>query len=450
MEPVVKVIGGGLAGCEAAWQVAERGVAVRLYEMRPGRMTPAHQGTWLAELVCSNSLGSNLVDRGSGLLQEELARLDSLIVQVARETRLPAGGALAVDRDGFARRVTERIEGHPLIEVVREEVCAVPAEGVVILATGPLTSDALAADIVRLTGADRLFFFDAMAPVIDVSSVDMSICFRGSRYERGEQAEGDYINCPLTRDEYERFVAELLAAERIEMKDFECGDPRFFEGCLPVEELARRGQRTLAFGPMRPVGLRDPVTGRTPYAVVQLRQDNLAGTLYNMVGFQTNLRWPEQERVFRQIPGLARAEFVRCGQMHRNTFLSAPTLLDPTLQLRSSQRLFVAGQLAGIEGYLGNAGSGLLAGMNAARLARGESPVTLPRETMLGALVWYITHAAPDEFQPMKANFGLLPPLDAPVRGKRPRYQAMAARALRTMEGFRNSGNGSGLAASST
>ncbi|OPZ24310.1 MAG: Methylenetetrahydrofolate--tRNA-(uracil-5-)-methyltransferase TrmFO [Lentisphaerae bacterium ADurb.BinA184] len=436
MERTVHIIGGGLAGCEAAWQAASRGAAVTLYEMRPERMTPAHHTGWLAELVCSNSLGSNLTDRGSGLLQAELARLGSLIVAVAREARLPAGGALAVDRETFARRVTERITAHPRITLVRREVVALPADGVTVVASGPLTSDALAAELVRLTGADRLFFFDAMAPIVEAGSVDMGIAFRASRYARGEREEGDYLNCPLTAAEYERFLDALLGAETIALRGFERDDPRFFEGCLPVEALARRGRRTLLFGPLRPVGLTDPRTGQRPFAVVQLRQDNLAGTLCSLVGFQTNLRWPEQERVFRLIPGLGRAEFVRHGQMHRNTFLSAPTLLRPTLQLRSSQNVLVAGQLAGIEGYLGNAGSGLLAGINASRLAAGEAPLELPCECMLGALIRYITHVAPVAFQPMKANFGLLPPLGEAVRGKRLRFQALAARALRVLDAW--------------
>ncbi len=420
------VIGGGLAGSEAAWQIAGRGIQVILYEMRPHRMTPAHVGGRLAELVCSNSLGSDLIDRAAGLLKAELRRLGSLLLACADETRVPAGGALAVDRERFAQAVTQRIESHPLIRVVRQEVTEIP-DGVTVIATGPLTSPLLAGAIASLTGQDHLYFYDAIAPIVTADSVDMTVAFRASRYDKGE---ADYINCPMTREEYERFVDALVTAERIPLRDFEREDVRFFEGCLPVEVLAARGRDALAYGPLRPVGLTDPRTGRRPYAVVQLRQDNLIGTLYNMVGFQTNLRYAEQDRVFRLIPGLERAVFVRYGQMHRNTFLNAPELLEPTLAFRRRPDLFFAGQITGVEGYVGSIGTGWLAGVNAARRARGLEGLALPRTTMLGALCHYISHADPASFQPMKANFGLLPPLSQEAQGKRERYRAYAERAL--------------------
>ena len=437
MPSSVTVIGGGLAGAEAAWQIAERGIPVTLFEMRPVRTTPAHTTDKLAELVCSNSLGSVLPDRAPGLLKNELLRLGSMVLRAAYEAAVPAGRALAVDRDRFAGLVTERIVAHPRITLIREEVTAIP-DGPTVIATGPLTSDPLAEAIARLSGADYLYFYDAVSPIVTADSIDMSIAFRASRYQQNGETEGDYINCPFTEEAYHRFVEALRAAEKIELKPFEEADlqQNFFEMCLPVEELARRGDRALAFGPMRPVGLVDPHTGRRPFAVVQLRQDNLAASLYNMVGFQTNLRRGEQKRVFRMIPGLERAEFVRYGMMHRNTYLNAPTLLRPTMQWRGRPDLFFAGQIAGVEGYVGNIGSGLLAGINIARLVRGEAPLTLPRTTMLGALAHYVTHANPADFQPMKANFGILPPLSPPVRNKRARYQAYADRALSDLERF--------------
>jgi len=439
IEPIV-VVGGGLAGSEAAWQAAQRGLRVTLYEMRPLETTPAHVGEQLAELVCSNSLGSNLVDRAPGLLKEELRRLGSLVIACADATAVPAGGALAVDREGFSRLVTQRIENHPRIELRREQVLAIPGNGPVILATGPLTSPILAQAIGALTGTEHLYFYDAMAPIVAAESIDMSICFRASRYDRG-QGEGDYLNCPMTQEEYRRFVAELLAAEMIPLRAFEREDPRFFEACLPVEELASRGEKALAFGPLKPVGLTDPRTGRRPHAVVQLRQDNQAATLYNMVGFQTNLRWGEQERVFRLIPGLEQAEFVRYGQMHRNTFINAPRYLWPTMQFRGRDDLFFAGQITGTEGYIGSVASGLVAGLNAARLADGgpdggAESLAFPPVTMIGALCRYVAAADPENFQPMKANFGLLPPLEPPVRNKRQRYGAYARRALEALEAY--------------
>jgi methylenetetrahydrofolate--tRNA-(uracil-5-)-methyltransferase len=429
------VIGGGLAGSEAAWQAAQRGLPVVLYEMRPERRTPAHLTDRLAELVCSNSLGSNLPDRAPGLLKEELRRLGSLLVACADATAVPAGGALAVDRDAFAALVTDRILAHPRIELRRREVTAIPAQGPTVIATGPLTAPSLAGQIAALTGSDHLYFYDAMAPIVSGESVDTSIAFRASRYGQAE-GEGDYLNCPLNREEYERFVQELLAAETNPLRDFEREDPHFFEACLPVEVLARRGPRALAYGPLKPVGLTDPRTGRWPHAVVQLRQDNQAASLYNMVGFQTNLKWGEQERVFRLIPGLAGAEFVRYGQMHRNTYINAPAMLRPTLQLRQRPDLLFAGQISGTEGYIGSVASGLVAGLNAARLATGREPLAPPPETMTGALCHYVAGADPGGFQPMKANFGLLPPLDPPVRNKRARYQAYARRALEALERY--------------
>jgi methylenetetrahydrofolate--tRNA-(uracil-5-)-methyltransferase len=430
--PII-VLGGGLAGSEAAWQAAERGLDVTLCEMRPERMTPAHVSDRLAELVCSNSLGSNLQDRAPGLLKEELRRLASLVLACADATAVPAGGALAVDREAFSQMVTDRIAAHPHIALRRKEAKAIPGGQLAIVATGPLTSEALADEIGALSGSDRFSFYDAMAPIVAAESVDMRIAFRASRYGRGE---GDYLNCPMTRSEYERFVAELKAAETMPLRDFESQDRRFFEACLPVEVLASRGDRALAFGPMKPVGLTDPRSGRRPYAVVQLRQDNRAASLYNLVGFQTNLKWGEQERVFRLIPGLERAEFVRFGQMHRNTFINSPALLRPTLQFRERDDLLFAGQITGTEGYVGSVASGFVAGLNAARLATGLPPVSFPPSTMIGALCAYICNAAPGSFQPMKANYGLLPPLEPPVRNKRERYAAYARRALDDLERF--------------
>lgn len=429
------VIGGGLAGTEAAWQAAEAGIDVVLYEMRPQRSTPAHVTGNLAELVCSNSLGSDLPDRAPGLLKNELRRLNSLLIRSAEKASVPAGGALAVDRDRFADEVTAALENHPRIRIVREEVKAIPTTPCII-ASGPLTADSLAQEIAQLAGQEYLYFYDAIAPVVSGESINMDVAFKASRYGRGEDDEGDYINCPLNRDAYERLVEALLTAETIPLHDFEREDPRFFEGCLPVEQIAKRGKDSLAFGPMRPVGIRDPRTGRRPHAVLQLRQDNLAGTLYNMVGFQTNLRYGEQDRIFRLIPGLENAEFIRHGHMHRNTFINAPTLLHPTMQYRQRADLFFAGQITGVEGYVGNIGTGLIAGINAARALRGEPLLSLPPTTMLGALCHYVTHAEPGDFQPMKANYGILPPLESPPRGKRERAQAYSARALADLDAY--------------
>lgn len=432
---IAQVVGGGLAGSEAAWQLAQRGVPVTLYEMRPQNSTPAHQTDRLGELVCSNSLGSKLPDRAPGLLKNELRRLESLLLWCADQAAVPAGGALAVDRDHFAAAVTEALDCHPLITVVREEVKRIPTTPCII-ATGPLTAPDLAGDIAALVGDEYLYFYDAIAPTVKADTIDMTIAFRASRYGRGEDDEGDYINCPMTQAEYKAFVTALLEAEVIELRDFEREDPRFFEGCLPVEQIAKRGAQSLAFGPMRPVGLQDPRTGKRPYAVVQLRQDNLAGTLYNLVGFQTNLRWPDQRRVLRMIPGLERAEFMRYGMMHRNTFLNSPLHLRPTMQYRQRDDLLFAGQITGVEGYVGNIGTGLLAGINLARHILGQPLWELPPTTMLGALCFYVTHAEPGDFQPMKANFGILPPLDSPPKSKRMRKQAYADRALENLDGF--------------
>jgi len=445
MEKTLTIIGGGLAGSEAAWQAAKTGTSVKLYEMRPRTTTGAHQGKDLAELVCSNSLGSNLPDRASGVLKNELRRLGSMLLECAEAASLPAGAALAVDRELFARTVTERIQGHPRIEVIREEIKTIPGTPSVI-ASGPLTSPALSEALAKLSGEEHLYFFDAIAPIVNYESINMEVAFRASRYGKGEQEDGDYINCPFTRDEYEIFVDALLEADRIELRSFEnairegvkAGVHHFFEGCLPIEIIAERGRDSLAFGPMRPVGLTDPRTGRRPHAVVQLRQDNLAGNLYNLVGFQTNLKFSEQQRVLRLIPGLENAEFERYGQMHRNTFLASPKLLRPTLQHKSRDDLFFTGQITGVEGYMGNIATGLIAGSNAARLLKGHSLLTLPPTTMLGALCHYVTHADMADFQPMKANFGILPSLEKTDKkmGKRERGKAYAERAMTDLEKY--------------
>ncbi len=428
------IIGGGLAGSEAAWQLAEQGIQVQLYEMRPQRPTPAHVTTQLAELVCSNSLGSMLPHKAPGLLKAELRGLGSLILDCAVQTAVPAGSSLAVDRDKFAELVTAKIEAHPHITLIREEVTAVPQEPAII-ASGPLTSAALTASIGQLTGEEYLYFYDAVSPIVDHETIDMGIAFRQSRYDDGQEEEGDYINCPMTNEEYERFCDALVAAETITLKQFEQEDPHFFEGCMPIEVMAQRGRKALAFGPMRPVGLIDPRSGKRPYAVVQLRQDNLIGSLYNIVGFQTNLKWGEQKRVLQLIPGLENAEFLRYGMMHRNTYINAPRLLQPTLQYRGRADLFFAGQITGVEGYMGNAATGLVAGINAARLLHGQLPVIFPTSTMLGALTHYVTHASSKDFQPMKANFGLFPPPPNQLP-KADRYRWYSERALTAMRRF--------------
>ena len=441
----ITIIGGGLAGSEAAWQLAQNNIKVKLYEMRPSTPTGAHLTGDLAELVCSNSLGSNLPDRASGVLKNELRHLNSMLLECAEATSLPAGAALAVDREAFAGMVTKKIQNHPNIEIIREEMKEIP-QTPVIIASGPLTSESLSQSIAKLSGEEHLFFFDAIAPIVHAESINMEIAFRASRYGKGDSEEGDYINCPLTKDEYYAFVHALQSAERIELRSFEVAmltsgagvkAGQFFEGCLPIEIIAERGTDSLAFGPMRPVGLRDPRTGRRPYAIVQLRQDNLAASLYNLVGFQTNLKYPEQKRVLHMIPGLENAEFERCGQMHRNTFIASPKLLRPTLQHITRDDLFFAGQITGVEGYMGNIATGLLAGINAARLFKHKTLITLPRETMLGALCHYITNASLKDFQPMKANFGILPQLELDKKtGRRERGQLYADRAANVLDKY--------------
>lgn len=426
----VTVIGAGLAGSEAAWQLAKRGVRVRLYEMRPEKSTPAHKTGGFAELVCSNSLRAAAIENAVGLLKEEMRCLDSLIMACADRCRVPAGGALAVDRDLFSAAVTEALEDNPLVEVVREEVEAIPGQGVVVVATGPLTSGAMSRSIRELTGEDYLYFYDAVAPIVTLESIDMNKAFFSSRYGKGEAS---YINCPMDREQYVRFREALAGAARAPMKEFE--KEINFEGCMPIEVLAARGEDTMRYGPMKPVGLIDPATGRRPYAVVQLRQDNVAGTLYNMVGFQTHLRWGEQQRVFRLIPGLEDAEFVRFGVMHRNTYVNSPRLLEPTYQCKIRPGLFFAGQITGVEGYVESAASGLVAGINAALLAGGRDPVVFPPETAHGALARYITEADPDNFQPMNVTFGLFPPLDGHIRDRKLRNTAYAERALNCLRG---------------
>jgi methylenetetrahydrofolate--tRNA-(uracil-5-)-methyltransferase len=442
MEELI-VIGGGLSGCEAAWQAASRGIHVTLFEMRPEKTTGAHQTGDLAELVCSNSLGSTMPDRASGLLETELQRLGSLVVDCALKSAIPAGSALAVDRRQFSKLVTDQITSHPNIRVVRKEVIEIPS-GPVILASGPLTSPGLSQNIQNLTGQENIFFFDAIAPIVSSESIDMKIAFRASRYGRGDHIEGDYINCPFSLEEYERFVSALLTAQRIELKDFEteinqgvsAGASHFFEGCLPVEVMASRGPQALAFGPMRPVGLRDPRTGQRPYAVIQLRQENLVADSFNLVGFQTNLSYEEQKRVFRLIPGLEKAEFVRLGQMHRNTFIASPLFLNPTLQFKPRPGLFMAGQITGVEGYLGNVATGWLAGVNSVRYLSGRNLLELPPTTMSGALTHFIAQSDIASFQPMKANFGILPPLQTQGKNKRIRASIYSERALTDLDNF--------------
>jgi methylenetetrahydrofolate--tRNA-(uracil-5-)-methyltransferase len=406
-EKPITVVGAGLAGAEAAWQIAQQGLPVRLHEMRPEVQTPAHKTGLFAELVCSNSLKSDDALTAHGLLKHELRRLGSLILQCADQSKVPAGSALAVDRDVFADLVTRAVTEHPLIEVVREEVRELPTERPAIIATGPLTSSAMAKALFALTDERYLFFYDAISPIVSVESINQDKVFMASRYDKGEAA---YINCPMTRDEYDAFYQALTTAEISLHADV---DPReLFDGCLPVEIIAGRGYDSLRFGPMKPVGLRDPRTGQASYAVVQLRPENVELTMYNLVGFQTSLKWGEQARVFRLIPGLENAEFLRYGAVHRNTFINAPTLLRPTFQAKAEEGLFFAGQLTGVEGYMESTGAGLLAGLNAVRLLRGEELLVLPRETILGALTHHITTANPETFQPMNANFGILPPLD--------------------------------------
>jgi methylenetetrahydrofolate--tRNA-(uracil-5-)-methyltransferase len=429
--PRVSVVGGGLAGCEAAWQLARRGLSVDLFEMRPGRGTPVHRTGDLAELVCSNSLRGDALDQAAGLLKAELRRLDSLILQAADAVRVPAGSALAVDRDRFARLVTEAVEGLPEVRIHREEVTRLPQEGIAIVATGPLTSDPLARDLVRFVGEEQLYFYDAVSPVVEADSIDPERSFRASRYGKGGD---DYLNCPLDAEQYGRFLEALTTAEMASLHDFE--RELFFEGCLPIEVIASRGPRTLLFGPMRPVGLVDPRTGRRPHAVVQLRQDDLAATHYSLVGFQTQLKWGDQSRVLRMIPALERAEFVRYGMIHRNTYVNAPRVLDACFETRRQAGLFFAGQMSGVEGYVESTASGLAAALGAVARARGETPVPFPPETAMGALGRYISSSDPDRYQPTNIAFGLLPPLAERVRNKSQRRRELAERALRALGGF--------------
>jgi methylenetetrahydrofolate--tRNA-(uracil-5-)-methyltransferase len=452
----ITIVGGGLAGSEAAWQAASRGVPVTLYEMRPVRPTAVHKTDGLAELVCSNSFRGDKLDNAVGLLKEEMRRLGSLVMRAADETRVPAGAALAVDRDLFSSRVTEAIASHPLISIRREEVTAIPsgADGPVILATGPLTSEALSAEIATLVGAQHLYFYDAISPIVSAETIDRSKVFRASRWGRSlhtkkgdsplfsqikgttscgvDDGAGDYLNCPFTREEYERFYEALMAAEKAPLHEFD--KATFFEGCLPIEVMASRGVDTLRFGPMKPVGLPDPRTGRDAYAIVQLRQDNIAGDHFSLVGFQTQMKWGDQARVLKMIPGLENAEFVRFGMIHRNTYVNSPTVLRETWQTRMRDDLFFAGQMSGVEGYVESAASGLIAGRNAAALAHGDEPSVPPRTTALGALAYYASHADPKHYVPSNIAFGLIPPLEARVKSKKDRNTAISERALKDLD----------------
>ena len=450
---MIHIIGGGLAGCEAAWQAAEFGAEVTIHEMRPVRPTAVHQTDGLAELVCSNSFRADKVDNAVGLIKEEMRRLGSLVMAAADATRVPAGAALAVDRHAFSKSVTDRVEAHPRIRVERGEVDRVPGDewSPVIIATGPLTSDALSRDIQAMVGEEHLSFYDAISPIVLAESIDMSKVFRASRWGRnvwsavpGEALEasdeGDYLNCPMTKAEYDAFYAALTSAESATVHDFD--NTKFFEGCLPIEVMAHRGEGTLRFGPMKPVGLKDPRTGRLPYAVVQLRQDTLAGDHYSLVGFQTQIKWGDQARLLKMIPGLENAEFVRFGMVHRNTYICGPKVLLPTWQTRHRPDLFFAGQVSGVEGYVESAASGLVAGRNAAALARGEAPQAPPRTTAIGSLAYYVSHADPRNYQPTNITHGIMPPLDDPPRDKMKKKLMIAERALADLEAWRGVGLG--------
>lgn len=428
MTQTVNVIGAGLAGSEAAWQIAQAGVPVRLYEMRPVKSTEAHHTENFAELVCSNSLRGNSLANAVGVLKEEMRRLDSVVITSADETAVPAGGALAVDRDRFSALITEKVKNHPLVTVIHEEVTQLP-EGITVVASGPLTSEPLAQAIQAFNGSEGFYFYDAAAPIIEKSSIDMDKVYLKSRYDKGEAA---YLNCPMTKEEFTAFREALVTAEVAPLKEFE--KEKYFEGCMPIEVMAGRGEKTMLFGPMKPVGLEDPKTGKRPYAVIQLRQDNAAASLYNIVGFQTHLKWGEQKRVFQMIPGLEQAEFVRYGVMHRNSFMNSPELLTQTYGTKKRPDLFFAGQMTGVEGYVESAASGLVAGLNAAKLALGAAPVVFPTETVIGSMAYYITHAEGKHFQPMNANFGLLPDLPERIKDKKLRYQTLAERALNALE----------------
>lgn len=430
MTQTVNVVGAGLAGSEAAYQIAERGIKVNLYEMRPVKQTPAHHTDKFAELVCSNSLRADTLTNAVGVLKEEMRTLNSVIIRSADDCRVPAGGALAVDRHEFAANVTNRVKNHPNVTVITEEVTEIP-EGITVIATGPLTSPSLSEKLKELTGEDYLYFYDAAAPIIEKESIDMDKVYLKSRYDKGEAA---YLNCPMTEEEFDRFYEALLAAETVPLREFE--EEKYFEGCMPVEVMAQRGKKTLLFGPLKPVGLEDPRTNKRPFAVVQLRQDDAAGTLYNIVGFQTHMKWGPQKEVIRLIPGLENAEIVRYGVMHRNTFINSPKVLKSTYQFRNRDTLFFAGQMTGVEGYVESAASGLVAGLNAARLAKGLDPVEFPAVTAIGSMAHYITTANPDHFQPMNANFGLFPALPKKIRDKKERNMEYARRALETIHNF--------------
>lgn len=425
MDAVINVIGAGLAGCEAAFQIAERGVKVRLFEMKPHKFSPAHKSEGFAELICSNSLKAARVDSAAGLLKEEMRRFSSILMRCADETSVPAGGALAVDRDEFSRLATIAMESHPLIEIVNEEISDIP-DGITVIATGPLTSDSLAKKIAEVC-PNSLYFFDAAAPIVTAESIDFSKCFYAARYDNGDE---DYINCPMNKEEYESFADELVNAERAPLHGVDVQNPKVYEGCMPIEILMQRGKDSARFGPMKPVGLKDPKTGHRPWAVVQLRTENKEKTLYNLVGFQTNLKFGEQKRVFSRIPGLENAEFIRYGVMHRNTFINSPKLLNGDYSLKANKNIFFAGQITGTEGYMESASSGILAGINAVKRLENEETLILPDFTMMGALANYVSSYSGKDFQPMGANFGMLPKLDTEIRDKRKRYAAFSERSL--------------------
>lgn len=427
----VNVIGAGLAGSEAAWQIAKRGIQVKLYEMRPVKQTPAHHTDKFAELVCSNSLRANNLTNAVGVIKEEMRQLDSIIIEAADACSVPAGGALAVDRHEFAGYITEKVKNHPLVEGIHEEVTEIPKDGITIIATGPLTSPDLAKAIQEATGLDYLYFYDAAAPIIEKDSIDMDKVYLKSRYDKGEAA---YLNCPMNEEEFNAFQQALVEAEVAPLKEFE--KEKYFEGCMPIEVMASRGPKTMLFGPMKPVGLEDPKTGKRPHAVVQLRQDDAAGTLYNLVGFQTHLKWGEQKRVFQMIPGLENVEIVRYGVMHRNTFINSPKVLAPTYQLKTQPNVFFAGQMTGVEGYVESAGSGLVAGINAAQMAMEKDLKIFPAETALGSMARYITEADSKHFQPMNVNFGLFPALDVKLKSKQERGEKQAERALKAISEY--------------
>ncbi|MGB9839440.1 FADH(2)-oxidizing methylenetetrahydrofolate--tRNA-(uracil(54)-C(5))-methyltransferase TrmFO [Thermovenabulum sp.] len=426
----VKVVGGGLAGCEAAWYLANHGVKVKLYEMRPKKMTPAHHTDKLAELVCSNSLRSQEITTAAGVLKEEMRLLSSIIIQKAHDYSVPAGSALAVDREKFSNAITLEIQNHPNIELIREEVTQIP-DPPAVLATGPLTSENLSYALMELLGSKYLYFYDAAAPIITADSIDWNIAFWGSRYGKGDE---DYVNLPMTEEEYYNFYNELINAEVVELKEFE--KPQYFEGCMPIEVMAKRGPQTLLFGPLKPVGIVNPRTGEQPFAVVQLRKENKEGTLFNLVGFQTSLKWPEQKRVFSKIPGLKDPEFVRFGFIHRNTFILSPKFLNPTLELKIKKGIFLAGQITGVEGYIESAASGIVAGINVLRYIKGKELLVFPKETVVGALLDYITTADAKNFQPMKANFGILPPLNDKIKNKKIKNEKLGERAINVLKNF--------------